>query len=87
MLTNFFLYTLYLVLKIILSPLTLLNDVSLTGSFASAITTANGYISVVDSILPLTTLLIIMGLFFVIEGGIFGFKLLTWIIKKIPFLN
>jgi hypothetical protein len=87
MLTNFFLYTLYLVLKLVLSPLLLLSDVTLSAGFTDALTTAKGYISTIDAIFPLTTMFAIIGLFVLIETFVLSFKLITWIIKKIPFLG
>lgn len=87
MLTNFLIYTLYLILKVILSPLTLLSDVVLPAGFTSALTTATGYISVTNQIFPTATLVIIIGLFLTLEGFVFGFKMINWIIKKIPFLG
>jgi len=87
MLTNFFLHILYLVLKVILSPLILLSDVVLSDNFSNSLTTAKGYVSTIDSIFPLTTMFAIIALFVLIESFILTFKLISWIIKKIPFLG
>lgn len=87
MITNIFLNLFYWLLWAITSPLRLLADVSLSSNFSSAITTANTYISAVDYILPTTTLFTIIGLFLSVETFIILFKIINWVIRKIPTIN
>jgi len=77
----------YVFLGFILSPLSLLGDVSLNSNFASSLATASGYYHALNGILPMDTMIEILGISLAFEGGYLIFKLLMWIIKKIPMLN
>ena len=77
----------YVFLGFILSPLSLLGDVSLNSNFASSLATASGYYHALNGILQMDTMIEILGISLAFEGGYLIFKLLMWIIKKIPMLN
>jgi hypothetical protein len=62
----------------------LLPDVSTISGIGSAISVASTYISALNNFLPMTTILIILGAFVTYETGYFTFKLIYWIIKRIP---
>ena len=79
--------TVYVFLGFILSPLSLLADVSLNSNFASSLTTASGYFHAINAILPVDTMITILGVSLTIEGAYLVFKLIMWIIAKIPTLN
>lgn len=87
MITNFLLYILYLVIKVIISPIMLLPNTTLPAGVSSAISTASGYISAFNTMLPMTTLLLVVSTILIIEGAIFTFKLINWVIKKIPMIS
>lgn len=74
-------------LSIILLPLSALGDVTLPTSFATAITNASGYYNSLNTILPVDTMLSILGLSLAIEGAYITYKLIMWVIQKIPTLN
>lgn len=71
----------------ILSPLSLLGDVSLNSNFASSLATASGYYHALNAILPIDTMIQILGVSLAFEGAYLIFKLIMWIIAKIPTLN
>ena len=77
----------YLFLTIILSPLLLLGDVVLPSGFTTAITNASGYYNSLNTILPVDTMLTILGLSLAIEGAYLTYKIIMWVIQKIPTLN
>lgn len=87
MITNAIIYIFFFIVYGITTPLRLFDNVSLDGNFISSVTTATTYISVFDSFLPVTTLVIIFGLFLAFETAYFTYKLIMWLIKKIPTIN
>ena len=87
MITGFFIQLLFWIVWVITSPLRLLQDVSISSNFISAIGTANGYISSISFVVPVYTLLSILAIMVGIEGGIILFKLINWTIRKIPTIN
>ena len=74
-------------INFILSPLRLLGNVTLDGAFSSAIATASGYYHSLNVVLPVDTMIQILGVSILIEGTYLTFKVIMWIIKKIPMLN
>lgn len=62
-------------------------DVSLSDSVSSSVATASTYISGLNVVLPVATILTIMGLFLTIEGVILLIKIINWFIRKIPGIN
>ena len=87
MIANAILFIVYLVIVTITSPLRLLDDVSIDSNFADSITTASSYLAVMNNLLPVTTLLTIFAIFVTFETLYFSYKLLMWVIKKIPTIN
>ena len=87
MITNAILFIIYLVILTVTAPLRLLNDVSLDSNFADSIITASSYVSVFNTLLPISTLLTIFGIFITFETLYVAYKTLMWVIKKIPTLN
>lgn len=77
----------FVFLGFVLSPLSLLGDVSLNSNFASSLATASGYYHSLNVILPMDTMLAILGVSLAFEGAYLIFKLVMWIIAKIPTLN
>jgi hypothetical protein len=79
-----FLNIIYGIIYIITSPLRLLPDVVLNNGFSDAITNANGYISGLNAFVPIDTIITILGVFIAIEGAYMLFKLIMWVIKRLP---
>ncbi len=87
MITTAFITIVYAFIFAITAPLRLLPDVSLPGEVNSAISTAGGYLGTLNQIFPVNTLLTIFGLFLAIEVFILTYKLIMWVIRKIPGIN
>lgn len=60
---------------------------SLPFSLSSAITSASGYLSSLNSVLPMTVIISTFGFFLLFEGGYLTYKVIYWIIKKIPTIS
>jgi len=87
MITTIILFLIYGLLFVIISPIRLLPDVSLPVEITQNITTFRGYLTSIDAIFPITTLLIIFGLLLSVELAIFTYKVIMWLIKKIPTID
>jgi len=66
------------------APIRLLPDVSINAGIGQAISTLSTYVGTVDSFLPISTLLTVLGLFVSIEVILAGYKIIMWIIRRIP---
>jgi len=84
MLSDFFLYTIYNAVSAFFS---LFPVAYLTDSVASSVSTANGYLSALNFIVPVAPLVSIIGLFLSIEVIILTIKIINWFIRKIPTIN
>lgn len=87
MITKTLLIIILSVIRVILLPITNLNDVTLPSGITDAITTAGGYFHNVDKFLPLSTLFAILSLYLVIELAIAIYKFVKWGYQKIPGLK
>jgi len=87
MITNGILNILFAFISLILYPLHSFSDVVLNSAFATSLSTASGYYNSLNAILPVDTMLEILGVSLAIEGAYLTYKLLMWIIKKIPMIN
>lgn len=74
----------YSVVSTLLSPITSLPDASLSSDVSNAFTQARGFLHALDFVLPYTTLFSIIGLVVAIEAGILVYKVIYWLIKRIP---
>lgn len=84
MITTIILNIIYFVLWPLIQLISNLSDVSLNSGIATSITTTSGYLSALNTFLPITTLLVMLGVFTTYELGYFTFKFIYWIIKRIP---
>lgn len=87
MITTGLLYLLFGIISVILVPIKALDDVVLSDNVSNAITQVGGYLGSIDIILPTSTLLIIFGTVLSIEGFIIAYKVINWLIKKIPTIS
>lgn len=84
MITSALLYLIYGLVYLITLPIVNLADVVMSTDFTTAITSTNGYLASLDSFLPMETIINILTLFLVIEGAVLTYKLIMWVIKRIP---
>jgi hypothetical protein len=87
MITSAFLSLVYAFLNWALLPLTSLPDVVLPSNLSIAISTANNYLSSLDSFIPVGAVITILSTIVAIEVLILTYKLIMWVIKKIPTIN
>jgi hypothetical protein len=80
-------FLLNLVYSISVGFINLFPNVSLSDSVSASIGTASTYISGLNVVLPVSTLLAIVGLVLTIEGVILLIKIINWFIRKIPTIN
>jgi hypothetical protein len=72
---------------LVLLPFRLLPNATLPPEILGAIGQAGTYFRAFDYFIPTTTFLACLGAVLALEAGIFGYKIVNWIIKKIPFIN
>jgi len=84
MITTLFLYIIFAFVFGITSPFRLLTDVAANSDVVATFATAGSYIKALDVFVPTATLLIILGIVLTIEGYIFGYKGVMWVIRRIP---
>jgi len=84
MLVDFFLNIIY---SVVVGFIALFPDVSLSDSVASSVATASTYISGLNMVLPVATIISIIGLVLAIEGVMLLIKIINWFIRKIPTIN
>jgi hypothetical protein len=87
MITSGILLIIYYFIQALEYPIKALPDVSLPSGIASAITSAGAYLSSFDLIFPVGTFLTIFGLMLTIEAAILVYKVVMWLIKKIPTIS
>ena len=87
MIIDAFISIVYLFVYAITSPFRLAPVVSLPVSWTDAVTTAGHYALSLNTILPITTLLTVFGVFLAYEVAYFGVKLINWVIRKIPTIS
>jgi len=75
---------LYVIFRTLTGALQQLPDVSITDPFVTSVTTASGYLSSMNEILPITAILIILGVLVTFEGSYLAFKVIYWFIRRIP---
>ena len=87
MIITAFLNLVFVFLQFILTPISLLGDVVINSGFTNALSTASGYYHSLNAILPVDTMLEIFGVSLAIEGAYLLYKIIMWIIRKIPSIN
>lgn len=84
MIVSFFLYTIYGIVWVLTSIFRLLPDVSLEAGIGGAITTATEYLASLNTILPLSTITICLGLIFAVELIVSSYRIVMWVIRRLP---
>ena len=84
MITNFILNAIY---RVINGFFSLFPNVSFSDSITASVATASTYLSALNIIAPIYTLMAIITLFLTIEGVILTIKIINWFIRKIPTIS
>jgi len=87
MITNLIILAFYSLAWAVYMILSLIPVVSFPAELSTAMQNISAYIGAVDNFIPVSTVLIILGLFLTIESAVLIFKVIQWIIKKIPGIN
>jgi len=87
MITTAILLLLYFVINGLLTPIGALSNVSLPTDITSGITTAGGYLHALNVVLPVDTMLTILGVSLAFELAYLTFKVIMWVLAKIPGIN
>lgn len=87
MITSIILYMIYGTAWIVLSPMRLLDDATLPAGLTTALASVSDYLSSVNTFVPVDSFLTIAGILLTIESAIFTYKLIMWLIKKIPLIG
>lgn len=87
MITTVLVYMLVGVLTIVLIPLYLLPDAVLPSSVTGSLAAAGNYVHLFALFLPIATIFAILGLYAATELSIFSWKIINWLIRKIPTIS
>jgi hypothetical protein len=74
----------YSVLTTILSPILNLPDVALPADMVNAFINMRSFLDATDFVIPYATLMAIIASMIAIEAGIMAYKVIYWLIKRIP---
>jgi len=56
-------------------------------SVVSAFSTMSGYVQILNTLLPLSTLALVLSVVITVDIAIFGFKTLKWLVSHLPFVG
>jgi len=87
MIFNILISGLFAVLYALTYPIRLLPDVTLPSGVTSALASASGLLSSVDAFLPVDTMLQVLAAIIVIEVIVVGYRVIVWVLTKIPGLS
>lgn len=84
MITDFILALVYYAVRLVLSPILLLPSASLPSWITTPISTVMPYAMIFDVIVPIATLLLLLGVTVAFESQYFLFKGVYWLIRRLP---
>lgn len=86
MITYFVIIIVLTIVKALIFPITFLTDASLSASVQATIGTAGAYVHKFDTFLPSTStaLYLLFGTLLVVELAIVTWKLIMWVIRRVP---
>ena len=84
MILDFFLNLIYGVVLTITSPLRLAPDVSLPENLTDNLASISAYLNVFSDYLPINTIILILSSYLGIELVIGLYKIIMWVVKRIP---
>lgn len=84
MLTTFFLDVIYWVVNLFTWPIQQFENVTVNSGVGAAIADATHYLASFNSFLPISTLAVIIGLVVGIETILATYKLVMWLIRRLP---
>jgi len=85
MITSLFVTTAYYILSFIIELFPV--SAGFPSEVPSAFQYLGGYVGMLDPLIPVDTLLTAVSILLVVELGILSFRILSWLIGKIPFMK
>lgn len=80
-------WVLYILVYAITLPIRALPDVSLPADIATSLASARDSVAGLNVVLPLTTIAGILALVITIETAFLSYKIIMWIIRRLPTQN
>lgn len=87
MITNSIIDLFFNLITFLLTPITSLDDVVINPEITNALITTSGYLHSINTILPVDTMLEILAVGLAFELGYLIYKIIMWVIRKIPTIN
>jgi hypothetical protein len=87
MIISFIISIWYGLIWLLTSPLRLLPNASIPANITAAVGSANTYLSAIDFIFPIDIFITIFGMLVSVEISLMLYKVIMWVIKKIPGIN
>ncbi len=84
MITTAFLYLIYSLVYIVTFPIRYFPDVSVPQAAIDAIVSAGTYLKGVDGFFPVSEITTILGLVLAVDGFIFAYKAIMWVVRRFP---
>lgn len=84
MITDFFLRAIHALVFLVMTPVRLLPNASLPQAFLDATSSVGDYIAPLNNILPLSAFTSVLVAFLALEGAIFAWGGINWILRRIP---
>ena len=84
MVTSIIITFIYFVVAAALLPLRLLPDASLPSFLEGNVAQAGQYVAIIAQVIPIPTLLTVIAFFITIEIAIVSYKVIMWLIRRIP---
>lgn len=84
MITTGFLNIILGLVSLLTLPLKALGDVSLPAGLTSALGQIGAYLIALDTYIPVASILAILVMIITVDGSIFGYKIIMWIVKRFP---
>jgi len=84
MITSLILDAFYWIVWLILAPLRALPIATLPAGLTEALGTIGGYVSGLDVVLPVVTIIAVLGAILAIEGFMFLWKGINWLLRRLP---
>jgi hypothetical protein len=84
MITTAILKQIFNLVYLLCYPIRQLPDVTLSSNIATSIATASGYMNSLSFALPISTIFVILISVVTIEGFVFSYKTIMWVVKRFP---
>lgn len=84
MITTLILMAIYYAITLLLLPITLLPDVSISTGVNSYLTSLVSYLAVLNTYFSVSDLFVVIGLIISLELIIASYKIIMWVIRRFP---